>query len=98
MKSNSSYEPRAMAGGIEGEAKRLEAQSALAWDAEYNELRQAGIEEASTVLEVGCGTGSFLKRLCEALPSTSIIGIEPDPELFEIAGKDLADQQHRAQL
>jgi SAM-dependent methyltransferase len=47
--------------------------------------------EPTTVLEIGCGTGSLAVRLAQALPDASILGLDPDPDaLVRARAKDPA--------
>lgn len=41
--------------------------------------------EAGPVLDAGCGTGGFLRRLAEAAPGTRRIGLDFDPEACRLA-------------
>ena len=40
---------------------------------------------ADTVLDVGCGTGSILKRAREAGHSGRLVGVDPDPAMLAVA-------------
>lgn len=42
-------------------------------------VAQVAADEPSTVLEIGCGTGSLTLRLADALPGASTVGLDPDP-------------------
>lgn len=48
-------------------------------------VAQAAVPEASTVLEIGCGTGSVITRVAAAVPSATAIGLDPDPASLAIA-------------
>lgn len=58
-----------------------------------NEItRIAGLEENSTVLDLGCGTGSYAIKL-RRKTSAKVHGIDPSAEMIEVArGKDLSDE------
>jgi SAM-dependent methyltransferase len=94
-----SYDPAATLGGFAGELERLEAQAEIAWGAESALLRELGLAEATTVLEVGCGSGALLARLAAvAGPAARLIGIDHDPRMLaaarerpELAGADLRE-------
>lgn len=80
-----SYDPRRGPGGVEAEVERLEAQAALSWPEEARLLRELGLRDGATVLDVGCGPGAVLARLRELVPGAALVGVEPDPELAALA-------------
>ncbi len=43
-------------------------------------VAQVAAGEPSAVLEIGCGTGSLTVRLAQALPGSTITGLDPDPD------------------
>lgn len=48
-------------------------------------VAQAAILPGSTVLEIGCGTGSVLLRAKRTVPDATVIGLDPDPQALDIA-------------
>lgn len=48
-------------------------------------LRQVAPASGETILDVGCGTGSFAVMLKRAAPEARIVAIDPDPQVLEIA-------------
>jgi SAM-dependent methyltransferase len=49
--------------------------------------------DPATVLEIGCGTGSLTVLIAQALPASSIVGLDPDPKaLVRARAKDPASQ------
>jgi ubiquinone/menaquinone biosynthesis C-methylase UbiE len=56
-------------------------------------LAQVAAGAPGAVLEIGCGTGSLTVALAQALPSASIIGLDPDPDaLARARAKDTAER------
>lgn len=80
-----------MAGGIEGEIDRLDAQAALSFDKELFLLRALGVPDGATILEVGAGSGAVTTRLLEAFPNSPLVALEPDPVLRSAADDRLRD-------
>jgi ubiquinone/menaquinone biosynthesis C-methylase UbiE len=56
-------------------------------EAHWRLLVQAGVEPASTVLEIGCGTGNVLLLAARAVPGATLIGLDPDPQALAIAAR-----------
>ena len=48
-------------------------------------LAQVTPGPGETILDVGCGTGSFAILLKQAAPGTRVIGLAPDPQVLAIA-------------
>ena len=48
-------------------------------------LRQVAARAGESILDVGCGTGTFAIMLKHAAPAARIIGLDPDPEILAIA-------------
>lgn len=80
-----SYDPELTGGGFDAELARLEAQAGLAWPQEARILRQLGLSDAHTILEIGCGPGHHLERLSTASPGAALVGVEPDGRLRALA-------------
>lgn len=57
-------------------------------------LRQVGLGASETVVDVGCGTGTFAILMKRAVPTARVIGIDPDPVVLRIA----AEKAERAGL
>lgn len=43
------------------------------------------------VLEVGCGTGALLSRLCERHPASGLVGVDPVVEMLAVARRRLPE-------
>lgn len=52
--------------------------------------RQIDPTAGDVIADIGCGTGSQMKRLARACPSLTLIGIDPDPAILERARNKLA--------
>lgn len=48
-------------------------------------LNQVIPSDGETILDIGCGTGTFAIMLKQAAPDARIIGIDPDPQILAIA-------------
>jgi len=48
-------------------------------------LRILAPQPGETIVDVGCGTGSFAIMLKKAFPATSVIAIDPDAEVLHLA-------------
>ena len=55
-------------------------------------LAQVAPLDGESILDVGCGTGSFAILLKQAAPGARVIGLDPDPQVLAIA----ADKAKRA--
>jgi SAM-dependent methyltransferase len=54
-------------------------------DVHWRLVAQAGIEPGATVVEIGCGTGNLLLLAARAVPSATLIGLDPDPSALAVA-------------
>lgn len=48
-------------------------------------LSEADPQPGETILDVGCGTGTFAIQLKTASPGSRLIGVDPDKAVLEIA-------------
>ncbi len=48
------------------------------------------LESGNLVLDLGCGNGSDVLELARLMPDVQVIGLDKDPELLEVARKNLA--------
>lgn len=51
-----------------------------------------------TIVDAGCGTGTFLAQLGQAFPQARLIGIDPDPAILARARAKLATARAAAEL
>jgi len=79
------YDPRTMPGGLEGELARLEAQAAVMWPAERRLLESWGAGTAQVIADLGCGSGALLARLAEINSGARVIGVDHDAALLAVA-------------
>ncbi|MGB7371065.1 class I SAM-dependent methyltransferase [Erythrobacter sp.] len=50
-------------------------------------LKQVSPRNDETILDVGCGTGTFAIMLKQKAPKAQIVGLDPDPEVLALAGR-----------
>ncbi len=84
-----SYEPDRMAGGVEGEMQRLEAQAGLTGAKELFLLEALGVGADDHIVEVGAGSGAFSRMLVDRFPAADFTFIEPDTQMRELLRRDL---------
>lgn len=48
------------------------------------------VQDPERILDVGCGTGAFLRRAAERFPDAGLTGVDPAPRMIEEAGKRTA--------
>ena len=68
-----------------GEAERLDRQARLLFPLEREALAKHGIAAGSTLLDLGCGQGTFLSLIAGAFPGVRCIGLDRHPQLLEEA-------------
>ena len=54
-------------------------------------VRAAALVPDDKVIDVGSGTGSFLRELMASCPPTDLAGVEPDPDALAIARRKFGD-------
>jgi len=52
-------------------------------------MRRLSIRPRDRILDVGCGTGALLQQLCIAYPAAQLAGVDPVPEMLELARQRL---------
>ena len=53
-------------------------------------LRHVAPQDGETILDVGCGTGTFAIMLKQLAPGATIIGLDPDATVLRIAADKAA--------
>jgi SAM-dependent methyltransferase len=53
-------------------------------------VAQAGLARGQTVLEVGTGTGEVLLLAAQVAPAATLVGLDPDPAVLELAARKAA--------
>jgi len=48
-------------------------------------LRQIALKKEDVIVDVGCGTGSFVTLLKQAEPDATVIGVDPDGDVLKLA-------------
>jgi ubiquinone/menaquinone biosynthesis C-methylase UbiE len=79
-----SFRPTRHRDGIDGAIQRLEVQASLTWPSEAP-IVIAETAPGSCVVELGCGSGAILRRLCNDLPGCRVIGVDNDSALLNSA-------------
>ncbi len=77
-----SYEPGTQTRTLERELQRLADQVALSVDEEFEVLQRRGLNDAKSLLEVGCGPGYYLSAIQERSPELKLSGIDHDPQMI----------------
>ncbi len=73
-------------------SEQLKRQVDVGWPNEAICLEGHGLKNATTVLDIGTGNGYFLCKMAERYPDKQFTGIEPNPELVEIAEKNIKEK------
>ncbi|MEU4237319.1 methyltransferase domain-containing protein [Actinoplanes sp. NPDC026619] len=69
------------------------ADTAVGRDYKERSLRALGLSPGQRVVDIGCGPGTDLGRLADAVGRTgSVIGVDRDPRMLAEAGRRLADR------
>ena len=63
----------------------LRIQAAISFDAESAIFAFPEFDEASYVVDLGCGSGHFVRLLADAHPTKQFVGIDPDEDLIKRA-------------
>ena len=52
-------------------------------------LARLSLRQTARVLDVGCGTGALLHELARRFPQTTLVGVDPVPEMLAVARRRL---------
>ena len=61
-------------------------------------LEKAGLRPGHRVLDIGCGTGTFVVRMKRAHPDVEVTGLDPDPKALGLARAKLARERLSVRL
>jgi SAM-dependent methyltransferase len=68
--------PQARQMADESMVRNLAAQAEAIWPQESALLRRYALPDAPAILDAGCGTGEATRRLAEAFPRASVLGVD----------------------
>jgi ubiquinone/menaquinone biosynthesis C-methylase UbiE len=83
--NQSSYNAHSFGGDFKREVKRLDAQVDLFWPVEGEFFERMGLSSASSIVDLGCGTGRLMQRLQKRFPHAPMTGVEIDETLIKTA-------------
>ena len=97
-----SYDPERFGRTFDDEIARLRVQVELSWPVERRRLAALGVVDGQQLLELGCGPGFFTERLANWLPSSSIVALDSDRRMLDLArqvvSRDVLDRDRIALL
>lgn len=76
-------------GNIEQELGRLNTQANLFKELEENLLKESGISDSDTVLEIGCGPGFITSLLCGLAHNGKVCATDTDEELLKLCANNV---------
>ncbi|GAA1716192.1 class I SAM-dependent methyltransferase [Propioniferax innocua] len=83
-----SYDPKDMGPSLAWELRRLERQAELSFEAELRILEKLLTGRTpSRVLDLGCGSGAFTRRLRDAWPATTVVGADIDGDMLALVAE-----------
>jgi len=80
-----SYDAAREHADLDSEIERLGAQLALSWPKELRALKAFGLDDAMTIVDLGCGPGHSLAKLRIEFAESRLIGVELDSDLCAAA-------------
>jgi ubiquinone/menaquinone biosynthesis C-methylase UbiE len=92
MNSQSSYNIQTIAGNVEKEINRLQAQVELFWDKELKHYIEFGIRDGMSIVELGSGPGFVTEKIIEKFPNSNITAVEIDTLLTDYARNRLSQK------
>lgn len=76
-------------GNVDQELSRLNTQANLFKKLEENLLKEAGISDSDTVLEIGCGPGYITSLLCGLARNGKVFATDTNEELINLCAKNV---------
>ncbi|MBN3950375.1 MAG: methyltransferase domain-containing protein [Nostoc sp. NMS7] len=98
MTTSKSYEVSLEHIDVKSELHRLHNLANQNWEKEARNLKEFGLQDGMSILEVGSGPGFVTELLSSLVPNGSIISVEIDPDLIKYSEqylKDKASSQYR---
>ena len=92
MSENKAYDVSQEHINLESELHRLHSIANQNWTKEARNLKEFGLTDGMSVLEVGSGPGFFTELLAQLLPKSSITGLELDSQLIQYSLEYLKDK------
>jgi ubiquinone/menaquinone biosynthesis C-methylase UbiE len=68
--------PQAEQMAVESMVRTLAAQAAAIWPQELPLLRRYPLPDDARILDAGCGTGEASRRLAQAFPGATVLGVD----------------------
>jgi hypothetical protein len=72
---------------LEREVKRLPLQAQLLFSLEAPFLKRHGVSDSCSLLDIGCGDGSWMRLFRAAFPNSATTGLDRSPEILACARK-----------
>lgn len=81
--------------GLNTELVRLKNQAGINWSKELRVLKQFGLKDGMSILEMGSGPGFYTKFILEAFPNSKITCLELNDDFIKYATNYLSDYSER---
>jgi ubiquinone/menaquinone biosynthesis C-methylase UbiE len=83
MSEKGSYSIKKIAGGLDIELARLQAQVELFWNKEQKRYIECGLSDGTKIAELGSGPGFLMEKILNQFPNVNVTAVEIDPILVE---------------